>query len=147
MKIILKDDIKGLGSNGQELIVADGYARNYLIPKGFAVAATAGNIKTIENEKRQKRRKIARLKEEAAETAKRLEGISCRLVKNVGESDRLFGSVTTQDIVDQLKKDGFDIDKKKIELDTPIKNLGTYTIPVKLQPDVIAHLKVEVVKE
>ncbi|MBI4379255.1 MAG: 50S ribosomal protein L9 [Nitrospinae bacterium] len=147
MKIILKDDIKGLGSNGQELIVADGYARNYLIPKGFAVAATAGNIKTIENEKSQKRRKIARLKEEAAETAKRLEGISCRLVKNVGESDRLFGSVTTQDIVDQLKKDGFDIDKKKIELDTPIKNLGTYTIPVKLQPDVIAHLKVEVVKE
>lgn len=147
MKIILKDDVKNLGSMGQEIEVADGYGRNYLIPKGLAAIATNGNIKTIKNEISQREKKIANFKVEAGEIAKEIEGISCRLIKKVGENDRLFGSVTSQDIADQLKERGFVIDKKKIAIDTPIKNLGTYNISVKLHPDITANLKVEVVKE
>jgi large subunit ribosomal protein L9 len=147
MKVILKDDVKGLGSLGQEVEVAEGYGRNYLLPKGLAMLATAGNLKSLKNEISQKSRKIVKLKAEAEGLAKRIEGIACRLVKKAGESDKLFGAVTSQEIAEQLKREGFDIEKKKIRIDTPIKNLGAYTIPIKIHPEVTANLKVEVVKE
>ena len=147
MRIILKDDVKGLGGMGQEVDVAGGYGRNYLIPKGLAMAATVGNLKTLKNEISQKGRKIAKLKGDAEELAKRIENISCRLAKKAGESDKLFGSVTSQEIADQLKKEGFDIDKKKIDIDTPIKNLGTHSVSIRVYPGVAANFKVEVVKE
>lgn len=147
MRIILKDDVKGLGGMGQEVDVAGGYGRNYLIPKGLAMAATVGNLKTLKNEISQKGRKITKLKVEAEELAKRIENISCRLAKKAGESDKLFGSVTSQEIADQLKKEGFDIDKRKIDINAPIKNLGTHSVSIRVYPGVAANLKVEVVKE
>lgn len=147
MKIILKDDVKGLGGMGQEVDVAGGYGRNYLIPKGLAMVATVGNLKTLKNEISQKGRKITKLKVEAEELAKRIENISCRLAKKAGESDKLFGSVTSQEIADQLKKEGFDIDKRKIDINAPIKNLGTHSVSIRVYPGVAANLKVEVVKE
>jgi len=147
MKLILKDDVKGLGGMGQEIDVADGYGRNYLIPKGLAMAATVGNLKILKNEISQKGRKIVKLKGEAEDLAKRIEKISCRLAKKAGESDKLFGSVTSQEIAEQLKKEGFNIDKRKIDIDTPIKNLGTHSVSIRVYPGVVANLKVEVVKE
>lgn len=147
MRIILKDDVKGLGGMGQEVDVAGGYGRNYLIPKGLAMVATVGNLKTLKNEISQKGRKITKLKVEAEELAKRIENISCRLAKKAGESDKLFGSVTSQEIADQLKKEGFDIDKRKIDINAPIKNLGTHSVSIRVYPGVAANLKVEVVKE
>ncbi|HAP68033.1 MAG TPA: 50S ribosomal protein L9 [Nitrospinae bacterium] len=147
MKLILKDDVKGLGGMGQEVDVADGYGRNYLIPKGLAMAATVGNLKILKNEISQKGRKIVKLKGEAEDLAKRIEKISCRLAKKAGESDKLFGSVTSQEIAEQLKKEGFNIDKRKIDIDTPIKNLGTHSVSIRVYPGVVANLKVEVVKE
>lgn len=147
MKLILKDDVKGLGGMGQEIDVADGYGRNYLIPKGLAMVATVGNLKILKNEISQKGRKIVKLKGEAEDLAKRIEKISCRLAKKAGESDKLFGSVTSQEIADQLKKEGFDIDKKKIDINAPIKNLGTHSVSIRVYPGVVANLKVEVVKE
>ena len=147
MKLILKDDVKGLGGMGQEIDVADGYGRNYLIPKGLAMVATVGNLKILKNEISQKGRKIVKLKGEAEDLAKRIEKISCRLAKKAGESDKLFGSVTSQEIADQLKKEGFDIDKKKVDINAPIKNLGTHSVSIRVYPGVVANLKVEVVKE
>ena len=147
MKLILKDDVKGLGGMGQEVDVADGYGRNYLIPKGLAMAATVGNLKILKNEISQKGRKIVKLKGEAEDLAKRIEKISCRLAKKAGESDKLFGSVTSQEIADHLKKEGFDIDKKKVDINAPIKNLGTHSVSIRVYPGVVANLKVEVVKE
>jgi len=147
MKLILKDDVKGLGGMGQEIDVADGYGRNYLIPKGLAMVATVGNLKILKNEISQKGRKIVKLKGEAEDLAKRIEKISCRLAKKAGESDKLFGSVTSQEIAEQLKKEGFNIDKRKIDIDTPIKNLGTHSVSIRVYPGVVANLKVEVVKE
>ena len=147
MRVILKDDVKGLGGMGQEVDVAGGYGRNYLIPKGLAMVATVGNLKTLKNEISQKGRKIAKLKGDAEELAKRIENISCRLAKKAGESDKLFGSVTSQEIADQLKKEGLDIDKKKIDINAPIRNLGTHSVSIRVYPGVAANLKVEVVKE
>jgi len=147
MKLILKDDVKGLGGMGQEIDVADGYGRNYLIPKGLAMVATVGNLKILKNEISQKGRKIVKLKGEAEDLAKRIEKISCRLAKKAGESDKLFGSVTSQEIADHLKKEGFDIDKKKVDINAPIKNLGTHSVSIRVYPGVAANLTVEVVKE
>ena len=147
MRVILKDDVKGLGGMGQEVDVAGGYGRNYLVPKGLAMVATVGNLKTLKNEISQKSRKITKLKVEAEELAKRIENISCRLAKKAGESDKLFGSVTSQEIADHLKKEGFDIDKRKIDINAPIKNLGTHSVSIRVYPGVAANLKVEVVKE
>ncbi|MBI5749920.1 MAG: 50S ribosomal protein L9 [Nitrospinae bacterium] len=147
MRVILKDDVKGLGGMGQEVDVAGGYGRNYLIPKGLAMVATVGNLKTLKNEISQKSRKIAKLRVEAEELAKRIEKISCRLAKKAGESDKIFGSVTSHEIAEQLKKEGLDIDKKKIDINAPIKNLGTYSVSIRVYPGVAANLTVEVVKE
>jgi len=147
LKIILKEDLKQLGKCGEVVEVRDGYARNYLIPRNLAIPATKGNLKAIEEVVRQKglkdnksRRKDERLKAE-------IEKISVTAEVTVGEEDKVFGSVTSQNIADLLKGKGFEIDRHKIDLKEPLKALGVYTIPLKISSEVEANLKLWVVKK
>ncbi len=147
MQIVLKEDIEKLGQRGEIVKVADGYARNYLLPLGKALPATAGNLKVIE---REKRRYVVRLTKEKAENqalAGRIQALSLTLVRKVGESDVLYGSVTSGDVAAALSKEGVVVDKRRIQLPDPIKSLGIYTIPIRLHPEVTAEVKVWVVKE
>ena len=147
MKILLREDYKGLGEAGQVIKVKDGFARNFLIPKGFAFIATDQNRKRYENDLKQQSWKLERDKINAQELAKTLENVSCTISVQVGEEDKLFGSVTSQNIADSLEEQGHKIDRRKIQLDEPIKALGIYSIPIKLHPEVEAAVKVWVVKE
>jgi large subunit ribosomal protein L9 len=147
MKVILTQDIAGLGNIGDLITVKDGFGRNYLVPQGKAIQATSQNIKKLEHQKRQIREKIEKAKREAQRLAARIESISCTVAKAVGEDDKLFGSVTSIDIESSLKLEGIEIDRKKINLPEPIKSLGIYNIPIKLHPEVTAILKLWVVKE
>jgi large subunit ribosomal protein L9 len=147
MKVILTQDIAGLGSIGDLITVKDGFGRNYLVPQGKALQATSQNMKTLEHQKRQIREKIDKAKREAERLAARIESVSCTVAKAVGEEDKLFGSVTGMDIEASLKLEGVEIDRKKINLLEPIKSLGIYNIPIKLHPEVTAVLKLWVVKE
>jgi large subunit ribosomal protein L9 len=147
MKVILTQDITGLGSIGDLITVKDGFGRNYLVPQGKALQATSQNMKKLEHQKRQIREKIDKAKREAERLAARIESVSCTVAKAVGEEDKLFGSVTGMDIEASLKLEGVEIDRKKINLLEPIKSLGIYNIPIKLHPEVTATLKLWVVKE
>jgi large subunit ribosomal protein L9 len=147
MKVILTQDIAGLGSIGDLITVKDGFGRNYLVPQGKALQATSQNMKKLEHQKRQIREKIDKAKREAERLAARIESVSCTVAKAVGEEDKLFGSVTGMDIESSLKLEGVEIDRKKINLLEPIKSLGIYNIPIKLHPEVTAVLKLWVVKE
>jgi len=147
MKIILKEDVERLGQRGEIVTVKDGYARNYLIPRKLALVATAGNLRIFEEGKKQlgvRENKSQRL---AEQLAKKLKSVSITASVAVGEEDRVFGSVTAQTISNLLKEKGFDVDKKKILLEEPIKALGVYTIPLRLYHDVPGKVKVWVVKE
>ncbi|MEJ5261392.1 MAG: 50S ribosomal protein L9 [Ignavibacterium sp.] len=147
MKVILRQTIDKLGKIGQIVDVKDGYALNYLIPKGFAYVAVKGNIKALEEEKKiVEKRNQQELK--AAETlASELEKISVTIPVQVGEEDKIFGTVTTQMIADALKEKGHEIDKRKIEMEEQIKTLGIYNVNIKLHPSVNAKIKVWVVRE
>jgi large subunit ribosomal protein L9 len=147
MRIVLREDIDNLGRRGEVVKVADGYARNFLLPKGKALPATGGNLKVIEQEKRRHQVHQTKEKEVAAALALRLAGVSCTIVRKVGENDVLFGSVTAADIAEHLEKEGIVIDKRRIQLGEPIKSLGIYNVPVRLHPDVAAEVKLWVVKE
>ena len=147
MKIVLRQDIDRLGKRGEVVKVADGYARNHLMPKRLALRATAGNLKRVELERHRLGVRIIREKSDAEELAKRLAGVSCTVARKVGENDMLFGSVTNADVAGFLEKEGFSVDKRKIVLEEPIKALGIYNVPVRLHPDVTAEVKVWVVKE
>ncbi|MDI6727558.1 MAG: 50S ribosomal protein L9 [Thermodesulfovibrionales bacterium] len=147
MQIILKENVKDLGHIGDVVNVKDGYARNFLIPKGLAVEANPKNIKALEHEKRKIHELAKKVKASAEELAARISGTSVTIKAKTGEEDKLFGSVTAMDIADALKKEGIDIDKKKIVLDEPIKRLGSYTVNVKIHSDVTAQLNVQVVSE
>jgi large subunit ribosomal protein L9 len=147
MKVILTQDIAGLGSIGDLITVKDGFGRNYLVPQGKAIQATSQSMKKLEHQKRQIREKIDKAKREAERLAARIESVSCTVAKAVGEEDKLFGSVTGMDIEASLKLEGVEIDRKKINLPEPIKSLGIYNIPIKLHPEVTATLKLWVVKE
>lgn len=147
MQVILKENVKNLGHIGDIVNVKDGYARNFLIPKGLAVEANPKNIKALEHEKRKIHELAKKAKAFAEELAARVSGTSVTIKAKTGEEDKLFGSVTTMDIADALKKEGIDIDKKKIVLDEPIKRLGSYTVNVKIHSDVSAQLNVQVVSE
>lgn len=147
MKIILREDLKKLGKCGEVVEVKDGFARNYLIPKNLAIPATKGNLKAIEEVVHQKKlrdnkslRKDQRLKAE-------IEKISITAEVSVGEEDKVFGSVTTQQIAELMKEKGFVIDRHQIGLDEPLKALGVYTIIIKISSDVQANLKLWVVKK
>ena len=147
MEIILREDYKELGLAGDTVKVKDGYARNYLIPAGIAYPNTNANRKLYENEMQQQTWRQSRDKKDAEELAKKLETVSCTITVQVGEEDKLFGSVTSQNIVDILTEQGITVDKRKIVLDEPIKSLGIYSVPIKLHPEVEAAVKVWVVKE
>jgi large subunit ribosomal protein L9 len=147
LKVILKDDIKELGICGEIVEVKGGYARNYLIPKNLAVPATSGNLKSIEEIKKQKGFRDSKRKKEADRVKDKLEKLSITAEVNVGEEDKVFGSVTAATIAGLLKQQGFEIDKRLIMLEEPIKALGVYTIQAKLEKDVMANIKLWVVKK
>ncbi|MEO6695963.1 MAG: 50S ribosomal protein L9 [Ignavibacteria bacterium] len=148
MKVILKQDHELLGDQGQIVDVKNGYARNYLIPKGFATTANASNLKTFEEVKRQKGRKVKKETDDAEKLASEIEGNSINIFVKTGEDDRVFGSVTSQMIYDALVEKGFtSVDKKKIILKEQIKSLGEHEVEVKLQHSIIAKIKVNVLNE
>ncbi|HET6419450.1 MAG TPA: 50S ribosomal protein L9 [Geobacteraceae bacterium] len=144
MKVILKENIETLGHIGDIVKVAPGYARNYLIPKGFAIEATTRNAKALEHAKRQMEYKKNKVKEQASNLAARLEALTIVLTHQAGEGDKLFGSVTNMELGEYLKEQGFEIDRKKILLAEPIKHLGEFTATVKVHPEVNATLKIVV---
>jgi large subunit ribosomal protein L9 len=147
MEVILRQDVEKLGSRGQVVKVASGYARNFLLPNKIAVPATDANRKIVEQERQAHLRKEAKQKGEAEDLAKLVNGVSLTIVQKAGENDQLFGSVTSKDIVEALAAQNFEIDRRKIHLDEPIKQLGEYKIPVRLHKDVTAEIAVRVVKE
>lgn len=147
MQVILREDIKNLGQMGSVVNVKDGYARNFLIPKGLAVEANPKNIRALEHEKRKIQELAKRAKASAEDFASKLSGKTITIKAKAGEEDKLFGSVTAMDIADALKKEGLDIDKKKILLEEPIKRLGSYAVNVKIHPEVTAQLNVSVERE
>lgn len=145
MIVILTKDVKGTGKAGEVVKVSDGYARNMLIPRGLAKEATEGNVKSLEKQKKIMAEKQAAEKEKAAGLAEKLESLSVEIVTKGGENGRLFGSITSKDISDALKdQHGITIDKKKIVLDTPIKETGEQIVKVKVYPEISADLKVKV---
>jgi large subunit ribosomal protein L9 len=147
MRVVLREDIDKLGRRGEVHEVAAGYARNFLLPKGKALPATDGNMKRVEQERRRYAVRQAKEKEDAAAVGRRIAGVSCTIVRKVGENDQLYGSVTASDIAEYLAKEGVEIDKRRILLEEPIKALGIYTVPVKLHADVQGEVRVWVVKE
>ena len=146
MEVILREHVDNLGRRGEVVKVADGYARNYLLPRKLALPATEGNKKQIERERAKLEAKEADEKRTAEAIAARLLSVQVVIARKVGETEALYGSVTTADIVESLAAKGFDIDRRKVHLAEPIKKLGEFEVPVKLQRDVVA-VKVRVVAE
>jgi len=144
MKVILTDDVKNLGHRGSVVTVADGYARNFLLPKELAFAATPGNVKRLEQEKHRYDARVAKEKEGAESVAKSLEGMTVVIKKKAGEHDALYGSVTSSDLADAMAAKGLKVDKRRIDIEEPIKRLGTHTVHVKLHRDVTVGVTVEV---
>src|SRR5499425_685034 len=147
MEVILKEDVPKLGSRGDVVKVAEGFGRNYLLPRRLAIQATSANKKVIEQMKAAALRRSAKEKAQAEELAKQFDGVSVSFTRRSGEHDQLFGSVTSSDLADGLTKKGFNLDRRKIQLHEPLKTLGEFTVPVKLHKDVTAHLKVVIEKE
>lgn len=144
MKVILIKDVKGQGKKGQVKEVSEGYAANFLLPRGLARSATDGNMKTLENQTASEQKRKDQEKEEAEALRKRLEDMNIVLNAKSGEGGRLFGAITSKQIAEALAVLGIKIDKRKIELGDPIRNLGVTQVPVKLHPEVKATLKVQV---
>ena len=147
MEIILRESIDKLGQAGEVVQVKAGYARNYLLPRKLAYAATPGNLKLIEQEHRNILRRDAKLKDEAEKLLELIKGVEISVFRKVGEHEALYGSVTTADIAEELKKKGFTIDKRKIGLDEHIKKLGEFDIPIRLFRGVVAEVKLHVEAE
>lgn len=147
MKVILKEDVLNLGDMGEIVNVSDGYARNYLIPKKLAAVADKKNVRELEHEKRVIERRASKLRSDAQAQADKLSAVALKVKAKVGEEGKLFGSVTAMDVAEALEAEGFDVDKKKILIDEPIKRLGTHTVTVKVARDVTATVNVEVEAE
>jgi len=147
MKIILKETIESLGIIGSEVTVADGYARNYLLPQNKALLATPQNRKIMEQDKAKFDIQIAKEKGLAEEIAKKLEGVVCKITAKVSDEDRLYGSITTRNIADALASQNVKVEKKMILLNEPIKNTGTFSVPVRVYKDVEPEIIVEVAPE
>jgi large subunit ribosomal protein L9 len=147
MEVILREDIERVGNRGQVVKVADGYARNFLLPKRLAVAATDANRKIVEQERQAHLRREAKQKGEAEDLSKMLSGVTVIISQKAGENDQLFGSVTSKDVADALAGKNFTIDRRKVLMDEPIKQLGEFKVPVRLHKDVTAEVTVQVVKE
>jgi len=147
MEVILREDVEKLGSRGQVVKVADGYARNFLLPRRLAVPATEANRKIVEQERQAALRREAKEKAAAEELAKMLSGLVLSTTQKAGEADQLFGSVTAKDIAELLENQGYQIDRKKILLDHPIKTLGEHKVTLKLHREVSVEITVNVNKE
>ncbi len=147
MKVILKETISSLGIIGSEVKVADGYARNYLLPQGKAVPATAKFRKILEQDKAKFDLQIAKEKQFAEEMAKRLEQVECKITAKIHEEDKLYGSVTIRDIIDALEKQDVQVEKRMVLLKEPIKTVGTFKIPVRVYKEVEPEITVEIVPE
>ncbi|PLX83645.1 MAG: 50S ribosomal protein L9 [Desulfuromonas sp.] len=145
MDIILTENVDGLGNIGDQVKVKPGYARNYLVPRGFAVAADSRNLKEMEHQKRQMERKLQRVTQAAEVLKGRVEAATCVFAHRAGEEGKLFGSVTSMEIASKLAEAGIEIDRKKIQLDEAIKTLGDHQVEVKLDAGVTASIKVSVV--
>lgn len=146
MKVILKEDVQDLGNMGTVLDVANGYGRNYLIPKNLAVEANPKNIKQLEHEKNRILAQAKKIRKSAEDAAEEISKVSISIEAKSGEEDKLFGSVTAKDIAEEIAKQGIEIDKRKIILEEPIKRLGSYEIAVKVHQDLTANVKLEVKK-
>jgi large subunit ribosomal protein L9 len=147
MKVILTDEIRGLGTRGDIVTVKDGYARNFLIPKKLAREATTGNLKSIEQEKKKWALLAAQERDQAQKAADSVKGMKVTIQKRVGDTGQLFGSVTANEIADALVAKGVQVEKRRIELDHPIKSLGVHDVEVRLHRDVTAQIQVEVVPQ
>jgi len=145
MEVILREDVEKLGARGEMVKVASGYARNYLLPRRLAVAATESNKKIVEQERQAHLRRDAKEVAEASDLGKMMANLNVTISQKAGENNQLFGSVTTKDIADVLEKQGYTIDRRKIVLAEPIKTLGDFTVPLRLHRDVTAQIQVEVV--
>jgi large subunit ribosomal protein L9 len=147
MKVILLDDVAKLGRRGEVRDVSDGYARNFLIPKKLALGASAGNLKNLEHIKQQQDSKALRIKGDAEGLQQRIEALTYEERRQASEEGKLFGSVTSQDLVDFLGRHGIKIERRRIQLEEPIKTLGETTVPIRLHADITAQLKISVVRE
>jgi len=147
MEVILREDVSNLGKSGELVKVKPGYARNYLLPKGLAYEATEGNKKRIQAEAKARVTRQAAERAEAEAVAAKLSALAIRIAAKAGEEDRLFGSITAQDIADALAQAGHPVDKRKIELEHPIKTLGFHAVPVRVHHEVQAEVKLTVVAE
>lgn len=147
MRVILITDLPHVGKAGQTVDVANGYGRNYLLPRGLAVVATPGNERSLEQRQQAKLARDARTKAEAEALAGQLQSLSLRITKKTGEGDRLYGSVTSMDIANLLKDKGIALDRRKIVLETPLKTLGSHKIPIRLHSEVVAEVDVAVARE
>ena len=144
MELILREDIEKLGSRGEVIKVAPGYARNFLLPKKLAVVANASNKKIVDQEREAHLRRDAKLQSEATDLGRLLSSVTITITQKAGEEGHLFGSVNSKDIAEALEKQNFTIDRRKIQLDDPIKQVGEYKIPVKLHKDVTTEITVNV---
>ncbi len=147
LEVILREDIKGLGKAGALVRVKPGYARNFLLPRGLAFEATEGNKRRIESEHKARANRAATDRAEAQALADKLGAVALKLSAKAGEGDKLFGSITSSDLADALAKQGFEIDRRRIELEHPIKQLGTHPVSIRIHPDVTAQLQVTIAAE
>jgi len=147
MEVILREDVKSLGRAGELVKVKPGYARNFLLPKGLAYEATEGNRKRIAAEAKSRAAKLEQERGEAQAAGAKLSGVSLTLKRKAGDGDRLFGSITSQDLADALQAEGHPVDKRKIEMEHPIKTIGAHTVSIRLHPEVHAEIRVTVVAE
>ncbi|REK53490.1 MAG: 50S ribosomal protein L9 [Thermobacillus sp.] len=147
MKVIFLQDVKGQGKKGEVKDVSEGYARNFLIPRGLAKEASQGNLKTLEVQKQSEARRKQQEKEEAESLGKKLDAMTVVIRAKAGEGGRLFGAITSKQVSEALAKEGIEVDKRKIELDEPIRTLGVTKVPIKLHPQVRATLSVQVTEE
>ena len=147
MEVILREDVEKLGGRGEVVKVAAGYARNFLLPKRLAVAATEANKKIVEQERQSWLKREAKARTESEDLGKLLETVVLTFKQRAGETDQLFGSVTSKDIAEALEAKGFHIDRRKIQLEDPIKHLGEFSVPIRLHRDVTAPVKVQVERE
>ena len=147
MEVILKEDVPKLGNRGDVVKVAEGYGRNYLLPKKLAIKASAANKAVIEQMKASALRRSAKERGDAEALAKQFEGVSLHFTRRAGENDQLFGSVTTSDVAHELEARGFNVDRRKIEVEHPMKSIGEFTIHIRLHREVSVPVKVTVTKE
>lgn len=147
VKVLLKSDVDNLGTGGEVVKVRAGFARNFLLPRGLALPATAGNLKNVEELKRQAAERAKVERDQAEELAKKISGLSLKITRAVGDEGKMYGSVTSKDVADAVAQAGITLDRKRIVLPEPLKQLGSFDVPVKLHHDVTTSIKVEVAKQ